>query len=356
MKIKRILAVSLALLMLVGLAGCKKGRLFKKSKTEPLSITLSLVRFDDGQKEIFVKHKNRFIKTVAPTYGMSEEQANDLVTNPDKYGIFTIDTTLSNKEKKGYTFEKITVDGAHDGIWFCEDSVNGQVGVPSGVTTDDYVISFVANTEKLSAAAIYQTLSGLTFSIRYYETPANDDDVVEESKYKTLAARNTITSPDHAEDGKDIKVSLASIEDGDDFAKLYRSDKKRLMLYGYPEAVADRFASKKSNWECYVLNIKVSNGCGEEAIFYGTSVAQNGTGGVWVAPKSVDGDECGLAAGTEGTFGYLLLVDPSVAGGATIADTVKGMNLSLLYSVERTDIEQIETCLRVPNAISVAGE
>ena len=356
MKTKKAAALCLALLMLISFGGCKKTHLFKKSKTAPLSVSLGYVHFDDGLKSIYVKNKDRFTKTIAPTYGMSEEQASDLVKNEKNYGVFTIDTTIANKEKTGYTFAKIEANGEHDGIWLCGKSVNGQVGVPAGSTTNDFVISFVADTAKLDAAAIYNTLAALTFSVYFYETPENDEDVVDEGEYGVLTARNAIAPPDSAENGNGIEAAFESIEDGDDYANLYRSDKNGLALYGYPDAVADRFAAKGSGWECYLLNIKVKNDSGDEIIFYGNTVAQNGAGGIWVAPKSVDGDEVGISAGMDTTLAFLLLVDPSVAGGATIADTVKSMNLSLQYSVERTDVDQIETCLRVPNTIPMAAK
>lgn len=353
MKTKRIAALCLAMLMLLSFGGCKRINLFKKTKKEPLSVSLSFVHYDDGLKANFVKHKDRFVKTLAPTYGMSTEQANDLIKNQNNYGVFFIDTTIANREETGYTFAKVEVSGEHDGIWFCRSSVNGQIGVPSKTTTDDFLISFVADTQKLDAAAIYKTLEALTFSVLYYDTPADDDEIIDESEYKTLTAHNLIASPDGGEDVSGLKVSFDSIEDGDDYAQLYRADEAGLALYGYADAVIDRFMAKDSKWDCYLLNIKVTNDTGEEIIFYGSAVSQNGKDGVWIAPKSLDGDEFGLSAGTETTVAFLLLVDPDVAGSATLTDSVKSMNIALRYTVERTDIDQIETCLRVPNTIEV---
>ncbi len=353
MKIKRVAALCLAVLMLFGFSACKNP--FKKTKREPLSVSLSLVHFNDGLKENFLKHKERFVKTLAPTYGMSAEQANDLLENEENYGVFSIDTLIANREEVGYTFTRVEVSGEHENIWLCGSSVNGEIGVPAGASANDFALSFVANTQQLDAAAIYKTLAALTFTVYYYDTPANDDDVVDESAYKTLVAHNGISSPDEGNTVDELKVSLESIEDGDDYEQIYRSDRAGLAFYGYADAVVDRFTAKGSKWSCYLLNVKVTNDSSEEVIFYGLSVARNGTDGVWIAQKSLDGDECGFSAGSGGTLSFLLLVDPDVAGRATLTDSVKAMALSMQYTAERKDIDQLETCLRVPNIIPVAG-
>ena len=349
MTIKRIAALCLAALMLLSFGGCK---LFKKTKLEPLSVSFSFVHYDDRKKDGFLKHPDRFVKTIAPTYGMSEEQANDLLKHEDNYGVFFIDSMISNRDEYGYTFTKIEVSGEHDGLWLCSSNV---VGVPAGANTGDFEISFVADMKQLDAAAIYKMLGALSISVFYYETPANDEDIVDESEYRVITAHNNIVSPDSGGGVSALKVSFDSIEDGDDYLQIYRSDKAGLLHYGFDEAVIDRFLAKDSKWVCYLLNVKVTNDSAEEILFYGASVAQNGKDGVWIAEKSLDGDECGLSGGTDSVFAYLLLVDPEEAGSATLADSVKSMKPALQYTVERMDIDQIETCLRVPNTVRMTA-
>ena len=353
MKTKRIAALCLAVLMLFGFSACKNP--FKKVKREPLSVTLSFVHYDDGLKASFLKNKDRFVKNLAATYGMSAEQANDLLKNSDKYGVFRIESTVVNQEEGGRTFAKVEASGAHDGVWLCRNSLNGQLGVPAGTTTHDFELSFVADIQKLDASAIYQPLRVLSFTVYYYDTPANDDVEVAESAYRSLTAHNNIDSPDSSDPIEGLSVSLESVEDGGDYEKLFRTDKAALLHYGFDAAAVDRFTAKGSQWACYLLNVKVVNSSAEEILFYDMEMPQNGIDGVWVAQKSLDGDEFGLSGGTESTFAYLLLVDPEAAGSATLTDSVKAMKLSLQYTVERTDIDQLETCLRVPNIIPVAG-
>jgi len=143
------------------------------------------------------------------------------------------------------------------------------------------------------------------------------------------------------------------VQDASDYADIFKGNKAALVSYGIADAVADHYSAKDSKWECYALELDVANPNDGTLNILGAVVQANGQKGVWVSEKSLDGDEIGISGGSETKLYFLLLVDPSVAGGVTIADTVKSMDIALSCTLDRTDIEQIETCLRVPQNVKM---
>lgn len=355
MKTKKFAALLLAVLMLFSFTSCKPLKL-KKDKSEPLNMTLNAVCYDDGMKASFLKHKDRFTNVLAASYGMSKEQANDFLKNADRYGVYSIDTRIQNREENSYTFLKIKVEGEHDGIWLNNRSINGEISVPAGSISTDFMLSFIADNQKLDIPAIYETLSDLKISVLYYVTPADDETTVKESEYKTLSAKNYIALPDDTDQLKEVKATFGSVEDGGDYDELFKNDKATLTGYGFADAVAERYLAKNSKWECFALEVNVGNYNIENLTIYGTTVQANGQKGVWVSEKSMDGDEIGIPGGNESSVYFLLLVDHDVAGGATIAETVESMKISLRCSIDHTGTEQPDTCLRVPGSIEVKAK
>ncbi len=355
MKTKKIAVLLLAVLMLFSFTSCKPLKL--KKKLDPLDMVLSTVRYDDGMKASFLKHKDRFTDVHAASYGMNKEQANDFLKNADRYGVYSIDTRIQNREENSYTFLKIQVEGEHDGIWLNDRSINGEISVPAGSISTDFMLSFIADNQKLDIPAIYETLSDLKISVVYYVTPADDETTVKESEYKTLSAKNYIALSDDTDQLKEVKATFGSVEDGGDYEELFKNDKATLTGYGFADAVTERYLAKNTKWECYVLAVNVDNNNNTENLtVYGTTVQANGQKGVWVSEKSMDGDEIGIPGGNESTVYFLLLVDPDVPGGVTVAETVKSMKISLRCSMDRTDIEQPDTCLSVPGTIEVKAK
>jgi len=99
MKIKKIAALLLAVCMLFGFTSCKTLNLFRKNKLNPLDMLISYVRYDEGMRNSFLNGKDRFVQVLAPLYGMSQEQANDFLENNSRYGVYSIDTHIQNREE-----------------------------------------------------------------------------------------------------------------------------------------------------------------------------------------------------------------------------------------------------------------
>lgn len=331
MKVKRILSLLLAAVMLLSFASCSGNS--GKTVAELNQI------FEDGSlKQYYLNNPETFIATAQADISMPEADAQDFLANPDNWQVYSLEISLSNNGKEAFSyigFEK--AEAKQEGFYFSTCPINGELSIPAGIENEFYPATIVINTAKLSVEQMYSTVADLDIVILGYPTPEDDNEVIDPADYTKIKVKNNIEAPkaDNEDADKEIVAKRSSIEDGSAYLKLYRENElifaNEAPLYGMDSETAAQAMNKEGKWQCYVFYIAVENKTDTDLTVYRILPENNGTNGVWLNSVSQYG-EFSMASGMKDEIPVTIMVNPDALGGKTVEQVIAGMTINLEYS------------------------
>lgn len=332
MKTKKILSILLTAIMLLSFAAC--GGI---GTSEKITATLNSIYEDGGLKDYYISDYDWFISTAQNEYGMSEETARSLISNPDSWQVYSLDIEIENKNEAPFTFVRFApIESTVEGFYFCTLSINAEFTIAGGIT-DSFPANIIVDTSVLSTEQMYSTVASLEIDILSYATPKDENDEVKEEDYETIRVHNNIVAPenDTAAPESELSAKQSSVTDGSAFLKLYRENElifsNEAKLYGMDSETAAQAMNKKGNWECYVFNIEVENKTDDDMTVYNIISENNGKNGIWVNSVSQYG-EFSMEAGAKEEMPVTILVDTDALNGKAIEKALSELNISLEYS------------------------
>ncbi len=334
MKIKRIIAVVLAALMLFAFTACKKNEL-EVPKDGELYAGMSGVFEDGNLKAYYLKNPESFIRAAQNEYGLSEAEAQEFLNNDDNWKFYILNVNISNKTKDSFTFIGFSDIETPDGVWFSTSPVNGELSLPAGLS-QDYPASLLVNGDKVNINQMYSAVANFDLELFYCETPENDDVEITESDCDKLKINNKIIAPedDKVKVESQISAKRTNIEDTSDFLETFKSNSvafnNESKLYGMDSETAAEAIADNSGWACYTLNIEIVNKTSTDLTVYTVNAENNGTSGVWVCSVSQYG-EFGMPANDTQILPVTVLVDTAELGGKTAQEAIAAMDISLEY-------------------------
>lgn len=335
MKTKRIIALMLAVAMLFAFTACKKE---EKKGAEPgkLYAGMDLIYEDTQAKEFYLKNPDLFMQAAQTELGMDETAAQDFLKGGDNWVFYSLNIEISNNTDKNYTF--VSFDGSEtpDGMWLSTCPMNGELAIPPAQTDVLHPATVLVNSDKVDVNLMYATVAGLDLGIICYETPTDDEIEVPEEDRERLKVTINITAPEDdtvkAED--QISAKRTNVEDGSAFLDSYRSNSvafyNESKLYGMTKEIAAQVIAANSGWECYVLNIDITNKTDEDLTVYAVKTENNGNTGVWICGVSQYG-EFGMPANDTQTLPVTVLINTAELGGKSVQEAISGMDISLEY-------------------------
>ncbi|MBQ3603148.1 MAG: hypothetical protein IJA02_04875 [Clostridia bacterium] len=330
--IKKITAIFLAAVMLLGFAACGE-------KTDgKITAKLSDVYEDGGLKEYYLSNKEAFVIAAQNDLAMDEAAANSFLSNPDSWQVYALDVEVLNKTDEAYTCIGFEAAGnMADGFYFSKTSIGAEFSIPYGEEPELYPATIVVNTEKVTVEQMYTVISGLDITIVGYPTPEDDDAEIPESDYKKIKVTNNIEAPE-ADAGKaddEISAKRSSVEDGSAFLEIYRKNdiafSNEAKLYGMDSETAAQVLAKDGGWECYILYIIVENKTDDDMTVYSINAANNGANGLWVNSISQYG-EFSMEPGSENEMPVTIMLNPAQLGGMTFEQALAAVEMTLTYS------------------------
>lgn len=331
MKVKRILSLLLAAVMLLSFAACSGNS--GKTVAELNQI------FEDGSlKQYYLNNPETFMAAAQEEISMSEADAQNFLANPDSWQVYSLEISVSNKGKEMFSyigFEKAETE--QEGFYFSTCPINGELSLPGGTENEFYPATIVINTEKVSIEKMYAAVAELDIVLLGYPTPEDDNEVIDPADYAKTKVKNNITAPkeDNEDSDKEIDAKRSSIEDGSAYLKLYRENElifaNEAPLYGMDSETAAQAMNKEGKWQCYVFYIAVENKTDTDLTVYRILPENNGANGVWLNSVSQYG-EFSMASGMKDEIPVTVMVNPDALGGKTVEETIAGMKIDLEYS------------------------
>lgn len=334
MKIKRVIAVVLAAVMLFAFAACKKNENYIPKDGE-LYAGMSGVFEDGNLKAFYLKNQESFIRAAQNEYGLSEADAQDFLSNDENWTFYNLNVNISNKTKDTFTFISFSDIETPDGVWLSTTPINGELSLPAGLS-QSYPASILVNGNKVSVNQMYSAVADFDLEILYCETPEDDDIEITEDDCDKLKVNNRIVAPedDKVKVEKQISAKRTNIEDTSGFLDSFKSNsaafKNESKLYGMDSETAAEVIADNSGWACYTLNIEIVNKTNTELTVYTVNAENNGASGVWVCSVSQYG-EFGMPANDTQILPVTVLVDTAELGGKTAQEAIAAMNISLEY-------------------------
>lgn len=334
MKIKRIIAILLAAVMLLAFTACKNNGA-DIPKAGELYAGLNDI-FEDGNiKAYYLKNPESFIRAAKSEYGLSEADAQAFIENSENWMFYTLNINISNKTKNTFTFISFSGSETPDGLWMSTAPVNGELSMPSD-TAQAYPASILVNRDKVNVNQMYSAIANLEIEIFYCETPEDDDIEITEADCDKLKVNNKIIAPedDKVKVESQISAKRTGIEETAGFLEAFKSNsvafKNESELYGMDSETAAEAIADNSGWACYTLNIEVVNKTNDDLTIYTVTAENNGASGVWVCSVSQYG-EFGMPGNDTQILPVTVLVDTAELGGKTVEEAIAAMNLSLEY-------------------------
>ena len=331
MKVKRILSLLLAAVMLLSFAACSGGK--GKTVAELNQI------FEDGSlKQYYLNNPETFMAAAQEEISMSEADAQDFLAKPDSWQVYTLEISVSNKGEEAFSyigFEK--AEAKQEGFYFSTCPINGELSLPAGTENELYPATIVINTEKVSVEKMYEAVAELDIVLLGYPTPEDDNEVIDPADYTKIKVTNNIKAPetDNKEADKEIDAKRSSIEDGSAYLDLYRENElifaNEAPLYGMDSETAAQAMNKEGKWQCYVLYIVVENKTDTDLTVYRILPESNGANGIWLNSVSQYG-EFSMASGMQDAIPVTVLVNPDALGGKTVEQAIAEMTINLEYS------------------------
>ena len=331
MKVKKILSLLLAAVMLLSFAACSGGS--GKTVAELNQI------FEDGSlKQYYLKNPETFMAAAQEEISMSEADAQDFLANPDNWQVYSLEISLSNIGKEAFSyigFEK--AENQLEGFYFSTCPINGELSVPAGIENEFYPATIVINTAKVSVEEMYTAVADLDIVILGYPTPEDDNEVIAPSDYTKIKVKNNIEAPkaDNDDADKEIVAKRSSISDGSAYLELYRNNElifaNEAKLYGMDSETAAAALNKEGKWQCYVFGIAVENKTDTDLTVYRIITENNGSNGVWLNSVSQYG-EFSMSSGMKDEIPVTIMVNPDALGGKTVEQAIAEMNITLEYS------------------------
>ena len=334
MKIKRIIALLLAGVMLFAFTACK-GKELDVPKAGELYAGMSGVFEDGNLKSYYLKNPESFIRAAQSEYGLSEADAQAFVENSENWMFYTLNINISNKTKNTFTFISFSGSETPDGLWMSTAPVNGELSMPSD-TAQAYPASILVNRDKVNVNQMYSAIANLEIEIFYCETPEDDDIEITEADCDKLKVNNKIIAPedDKIKAESQISAKRTGIEETSGFLEAFKSNsaafKNESELYGMDSETAAEAIAENSGWACYTLNIEVVNKTNDDLTIYTVTAENNGASGVWVCSVSQYG-EFGMPGNDTQILPVTVLVDTAELGGKNVQDAIAEMNVSLEY-------------------------
>ena len=335
MKIKSIIALLLAAVMLFTFAACKGGKNPDPTKPGTLYAGLGEIYEDGGLKNFYCKNPDLFMKAAQNEIGLTQDQAQAFLSDDSNWAFYSLNVKISNNTDKNYTFINFEGSKTPDGIWLSTCPVNGELSLPPNVVESLYPATVVIDTNKVTVTDMYAAIAALDLKVTYYETPADDDEEIPESKHKKLKVTNNIVAPEEDKVKPDDQISAkrTTIEDASAFLNAFKSNpiafSNESTLYGMDSETAARAISEGGGWQCYTLNIEIVNKTDDELTINKIIAADNGKNGVWVCSVSQYG-EYGMPANDEQVLPVTVLVDTSVVTGSA-QEAISKIALQLEY-------------------------
>ncbi|MBQ5825113.1 MAG: hypothetical protein IIW48_09950 [Clostridia bacterium] len=335
MKIKRIIALMLAAVILFALTACK-GKDAAGPEPGKLYAGLNLIYEDYNSKDFYLRNQDLFIKAAQTEFGLSESDAQDFLKGGDNWVIYSLHIEVSNNTDKSYTFVSFNGSELPDGMWLSTCPMNGELSVPPAQTDILHPATLLVDSDKVDANDMYTAVAGMDIDIICYETPADDNEEVPESKREKLKVAIHITAPedDNVKAEDQISAKRTTVEDGSDFLEAFRSNSvafyNEAKLYGMTQEIAEQVIAAGSGWECYVLNIEIANKTEDDLTVYTLKSEDNGKTGAWICSVSQYG-EFGMSANDTQVLPVSVLVNTAELGGKTAQDVISGMKISLEY-------------------------
>ncbi len=331
MRIKKIITLLMAAVMLAGLAACGavKGN---------VSATLEKIYDDRALKQHYIENPEMFMQVAQSDIALTKEQAKDFLENSQDWQVYALNVELINGNEQPYTFVGFELKSkTEDGFYFSNCPVNSELSLPNGEEAELYPASVVVDSRLVDIQHFYELAAQLEFYVLCYPTPDDDNEEVPEEDYIKIKVENKLEAP-KSED-KPVKGELdakrTTIEDGSAYLDSYRNNDiafvNQAKLYGMDSETAAKVLAKNGGWQCLVLYINVENKIDEDITIHAIKTAANGESGVWLSSISLNG-EFGLAPGGSEEMPVEVLVDTSVTGEQAVEELVAQLEIELEYS------------------------
>lgn len=117
------------------------------------------------------------VQTLMNTYGLTEEQANSVLTEEDEWHAYTLDIAVENKTNDGITIYTLDVRrNGRNNVWLSTDPGEPKIGKDN--TTTLYVSAIVKGKDvPADKAADY--IKGYAIKMSYSKTPTTNRDSIE---------------------------------------------------------------------------------------------------------------------------------------------------------------------------------
>lgn len=331
MKVKKLLSLFLAAIMLLSFAACSGSQ-------SKVTAQLSEIYEDGSLKQYYLSNPEIFTESAQEDTSMSQEEAQNFLSSPDDWKIYSLDVTVSNKGEEAFSFIGFEpVEEKQDGVFFSTCPVNSELSVPAGIENEPYPATLIINSAKVSLEQTYSIIAKLDIVVLGYPTPEDDDTVIDPADYEHIEVENNIIAPeeDDSDTDKDLSAKRSSIEDGSAYLKLYRENElifaNEAPLYGMDSETAAQAMNKEGKWQCYILYIAVENKTDTDLTVYRILPENNGANGVWLNSVSQYG-EFSMASDMSDEIPVAMLVNPDALGGKTVEQAIAEMTISLEYS------------------------
>ncbi|MBQ6931602.1 MAG: hypothetical protein IJN38_05670 [Clostridia bacterium] len=331
MKVKKLVSLFLAAVMLLSFAACSG----KSGKTVA---ELNEIFEDGSLKQYYLNNPEAFMAIAQEDISMSEADAQDFLANPDSWQVYSLEIAISNNGDEMFTyigFDK--ADSEQEGFYFSTCPINGEFALPAGTENEFYPATIIINTEKVSVEKMYSAVAALDIVILGYPTPEDDNEVIDPADYTKIKVENNIKAPEDDDSAaeKEIVAKRSSIEDGSSYLSLYRENElifaNEAPLYGMDSETAAQAMNKEGKWQCYIFYIAVENKTDTDLTVYRILPESNGANGVWLNSVSQYG-EFSMASGMKDEIPVMILVNPDALGGKTVEQVLAQMTISLEYS------------------------
>lgn len=334
MKIKRIVALLLAAVMLFGFTACKGNPEPEKKGT--LYAGFDQIFNDESTKFYYIKNPEAFMRAAQYELKLDEKTASEYLSDSDNWEFYSLNVTINNNTDKNHTFVGFAAGEMPDGMWLSKASSYGELSLPANASGRDYPASVLIDTRKVSVTEMYSAVANLDINILYYETPADDETEVPESEYKNLKVTSNVVAPeeDKVKPETQIDAKRTTIEDGSSFLETYRTNSiafsNEAKLFGLDSTTAAQVLAVDSGWQWYTLYIEIENKTDDELNVNKVVAADNGKNGVWVCNVSQYG-EFGMPANDKQELPVSVLVDTSKLGGKSAQEAISQVKIQLEY-------------------------
>ncbi|MBQ3497737.1 MAG: hypothetical protein IJA87_01275 [Clostridia bacterium] len=333
MKIKSIVALMLAAVMLFSFTACKDEP--EPDKEGTIYAGFDQIFEDEATKYHYIDNPEAFMRAAQYELKIDETTAGEFLSDTDNWKFYSLNIVINNNMPVNHTFVGFAASEMPDGIWLSNISANGELSVPANVTDQQYPASVLVDTRKVNITEMYKAIAELDVNVLYYETPA-DETEVSESDYKKLKVTNSIVVPeeDNVKPEEQISAKRTTIEDGSSFLETYRTNSiafsNEAKLFGLDSETAAEVIATDSAWQWYTLYIEIENKTAEELNVNKIIAADNGANGVWVCNVSQYG-EFGMPANDKQELPVSVLVDTSELDGKSAQEAISEMNIQLEY-------------------------